>query len=278
MRTTKLWIPVIALAFGLSAAVGCSDDDNGGPMCGDGVVEGDEECDGNEFAVTDDCESEGYYGGEVSCSASCTVDFSACHNCGDGVKDDDEECDGSDLDGADCISEGFDSGTLSCTNDCLLDTTECVTNTCDIAAWSTESATGLTDEVEWYYEEIVSDGGLYYLFIVDLYDDGSGSYLETGDHTLGTGPEATYADCYYCSYVVECTDSSCETPGAFYFPTEGTMSLDTLGPVGGSLTGGMSSVIYTEWDTDSDEAVTDGACIDVESYNFDFSPLGQANW
>ena len=60
-------------------------------VCGDGMVDGDEECDGDNLAgrkcpLGDDV---------VQCNADCTFDFSLCNKCGNGIVDTDigEECD-----------------------------------------------------------------------------------------------------------------------------------------------------------------------------------------
>ncbi len=68
----------------------CRDDDGDGneacelpPVCGDGVIEGAEECDG--APITDvDCTDYGqYHPGQVACSDTCTADVSACEPCGE---------------------------------------------------------------------------------------------------------------------------------------------------------------------------------------------------
>ncbi len=59
-------------------------------FCGDGVISGGEECDGDNLR-NKKCQS-----GEdqVTCDpVSCTFDFSECPLCGNGVRDPDEECD-----------------------------------------------------------------------------------------------------------------------------------------------------------------------------------------
>ncbi len=128
-----------------------------GPSCGDGLVEGDEECDG-DAAVS--CEDLDFDGGYTSCSANCIVNTTACTRvtCGDGVVQDDETCDdGADNGaydtcntncsglaeycgdgavngpeacdgsprGATCQSLGFDGGTMKCGTGCQLDTSSC---------------------------------------------------------------------------------------------------------------------------------------------------------
>lgn len=101
--------------------------DSTGGTCGDGVVDGSENCDGTDLGGTD-CAAQGYDAGTLACNADCTFDVSACTmaNCGDGVLNGKEICDGADLGDATCMTEGFDGGTLACAADCAsLDTTAC---------------------------------------------------------------------------------------------------------------------------------------------------------
>lgn len=100
------------------------------PICGNGVVEGDEACDGST-TVTCAGAIPGSPGGVVVCGADCKLDTSGCKlapSCGDGVKEADEECDGGELGGATCATAtGVDAaqGMLGCTPGCKLDTTAC---------------------------------------------------------------------------------------------------------------------------------------------------------
>ncbi len=92
------------------------------PICGDGLIVGDEPCDG-EVPEGVTCISEGFYGGELNCTADCRLDLNACETtgrCGDGTVQGvfGEVCDGDDLDGSSCESLGFHPGTLACADDC----------------------------------------------------------------------------------------------------------------------------------------------------------------
>lgn len=99
--------------------------------CGNGVIEPNENCEGTDLGG-EDCVSQGYASGTLTCTAQCRFDFSGCvpSVCGNGLAETGESCDGSDLAGADCISEGFASGTLACGSDCAFDTTGCVSPVC----------------------------------------------------------------------------------------------------------------------------------------------------
>ncbi len=96
---------------------GMADEGPAKPMCGDGVVEGDEECD------------QGDANGVGFCTDQCAID-----ECGDGyvgeeakVGKDPEVCDGQNLRGQTCESQGFNDGSLSCLADCTgFDLSDCV--------------------------------------------------------------------------------------------------------------------------------------------------------
>jgi hypothetical protein len=87
------------------------------PVCGNGVVEIGEPCDGADLGVSD-CETAGFDGGELGCTADCLLDTSACTTCGDGVADGDEVCDGDDLNEQTCARQGWFAGDLACARDC----------------------------------------------------------------------------------------------------------------------------------------------------------------
>ena len=98
-------------------------------LCGDGIMQGAyEQCDGTDFAGQT-CQSLGYYGGYLTCSADCTIDTSTCEAsgwCGDGIiQRQHEECDGSDTDGRDCSYFGFNPGPIVCSGNCNFDVTSC---------------------------------------------------------------------------------------------------------------------------------------------------------
>jgi len=100
------------------------------PVCGNGVAEDTELCDGNDLDGNSG-QTEGYSLGTLACNPDCTLDLSGCTNCGDDGVDSGEQCDGSDLNGEDCVSQGYPGGgTLGCTADCLFDVSQCVGPTC----------------------------------------------------------------------------------------------------------------------------------------------------
>jgi cysteine-rich repeat protein len=98
----------------IAGTLSCNDDcsfntDNcstGGAICGDGVRNGIEACDGNDLAGQD-CTDRGFAGGTLACNAACQFNTQGCvgAGCGNGVVDGAEQCDdGDQIDGDGCDS------------------------------------------------------------------------------------------------------------------------------------------------------------------------------
>ncbi len=109
---------------------GAADDTTGVPSefrCGDGIVEGDELCDGPNLDGRL-CESLGFGGGTLACADDCAFDVGQCDPCGNGVLEDGEVCDGAEFEDADACDDvglGLPSEPLHCTAQCMLDFGEC---------------------------------------------------------------------------------------------------------------------------------------------------------
>jgi hypothetical protein len=101
----------------------------GGPLCGNGVIEDGESCEGSDLNGST-CQSMGFGGGQLRCNpARCVFDFSNCRRltCGDGMVEGEEQCDGDNLDGMSCIGLGYQGGTLYCDSaTCAFDVSHCV--------------------------------------------------------------------------------------------------------------------------------------------------------
>jgi hypothetical protein len=83
-------------------------------LCGNGVVDEGEQCDGEELADAT-CVTLGHPGGVLACQpGSCTYDTSGCERCGDGDIGAGEECDGTEFGSATCQSLGFAGGQMAC--------------------------------------------------------------------------------------------------------------------------------------------------------------------
>jgi hypothetical protein len=95
--------------------------------CGNGVAEGNEECDGSDLNGHT-CSSLGYLGGTLTCGSLCRFDLTGCEmaECGNSVREGVEVCDGQDLGGATCQTLGLGDGALGCMPDCSdFDTSRC---------------------------------------------------------------------------------------------------------------------------------------------------------
>jgi hypothetical protein len=96
------------------------------PECGDGIINGTEQCDGAVLGGATCTSAVGKPAtGTLGCTAQCAFDTSACEFCGDGKVTGTEKCDGAALNNKTCATEGFAAGTLSCKTDCTFDTTQC---------------------------------------------------------------------------------------------------------------------------------------------------------
>lgn len=84
-------------------------------ICGDGILDPEEVCDGEQLGVFSTCQEVGYYdGGGLTCNGACTYDTTICdRRCGDGVRDPEEVCDGAPPSDT-CLDYGYDAGFLGC--------------------------------------------------------------------------------------------------------------------------------------------------------------------
>lgn len=103
------------------------------PVCGNGVVENGEDCDGARYAATQktNCRSYGYNSAPVGCGDDCRLDLSPCvlaGACGDGVFNEGYEgCDTALEVQPDCPSPRFSGGQVRCRAWCIADTRTCHT-------------------------------------------------------------------------------------------------------------------------------------------------------
>lgn len=85
--------------------------------CGNGAVEGSEQCDARDLDGAA-CADFGHSDGALVCGMDCQLITDGCSTCGDGEIALTETCDGADFGGATCASMGFAGGALSCSADC----------------------------------------------------------------------------------------------------------------------------------------------------------------
>jgi len=124
-------IPALTLAALLPAACGGGGAGPAPAVCGDGLVQAGEACDGaaldGQSCVTLGL---GFAGGTLACGPGCTFVTTGCTRpavCGDGVAQPGEACDDADLAGQTCASLGlgFVGGTLTCSGRCTFVTSAC---------------------------------------------------------------------------------------------------------------------------------------------------------
>lgn len=102
------------------------------PVCGNGIRESGEQCDGDDWlwrACTE--HSTENTGGRLSCDqVTCQLDFTQCtrcdgSRCGDGVINGSEQCDGTNLGTHSCLDLNRLFGTVSCLSNCNVDYSKC---------------------------------------------------------------------------------------------------------------------------------------------------------
>ena len=103
--------------------------------CGNGVRETGEICDGEQILEAVDCTSQGFLGGEISCTDICTLNTDECYDavCGDDLVTGSEDCDGAIDEATTCEALGFapgGDGVVSCSDECAFDTAECQDSIC----------------------------------------------------------------------------------------------------------------------------------------------------
>ncbi|MEM6531935.1 MAG: hypothetical protein AAF654_04895 [Myxococcota bacterium] len=89
-------------------------------LCGNGVREGGESCDGGDFGASS-CMTAGFAEGVLSCDDQCQLVTSGCagvNPCGNGTLDAGEICDGEELAAASCASLGLQGDGLACNMTC----------------------------------------------------------------------------------------------------------------------------------------------------------------
>ena len=114
---------------GLTCTSACTFDDAGcepNGYCGDGVKNGDEDCDDLAFGGAS-CQSLGFYDVDtLACDDRCAFDDSGCAGfCGDRAPNGAESCDGRRESGDSCLDFGFDDGDLGCLGLCGPDFADC---------------------------------------------------------------------------------------------------------------------------------------------------------
>lgn len=185
-----------------------TDTDTGGPVCGDGVVEGDEACDDR--------------GESARCNADCTIS-----ECGDGVRNEaaGESCDDggeSESCNADCTAAACGDGQINAAAGETCDD-GAQTQTCDDDCTAVECGDGVTNEAA---GETCDDGGDSKTCDADC------SAAECGDGTINAAAGEE------CEGGPGCTDAcliSCPAFAAEMFDPQVTFALGDLAPAAVSI-------------------------------------------
>jgi hypothetical protein len=158
--------------------------------CGNGIIEGGERCDGDNFDGTT-CELQGFDGGTLSCRDDCDkliTDDCFFFFCGNESIQGDEVCDGPATGEETCQTQGFESGALSCNANC----SEYDTSTCGVCGNSVIDGDDLCDTGELAGEDCESQGFEYGTLACNRTCDG---YVTTSCGLCGDGSQGGSEAC-----------------------------------------------------------------------------------
>ncbi|MCK5801174.1 MAG: proprotein convertase P-domain-containing protein [Lentisphaeria bacterium] len=117
MRGAALFL-LACLAAGVTS---CGGETTSDPVCGNGLVEAPERCDGTDLGGQT-CSDHGFSAGQLGCTPTCDAFvLSGCTDraiCGNKRLEEGEVCDGSDLGGTACADLGYAGGSLGCVPGC----------------------------------------------------------------------------------------------------------------------------------------------------------------
>ena len=85
LSTVEVGAECLAALQAVTACAGACREDCAAPRCGDGIINGGDECDGAAIPFDVTCNSEGYMRGTIGCDTDCRFDRSACRGCDPGT-------------------------------------------------------------------------------------------------------------------------------------------------------------------------------------------------
>lgn len=203
-------------------------------VCGDGIVDEGEQCDSDDLGG-EDCVSQGFVAGALTCKMDCTLDTSTCvtNVCGNKVIEDPEQCEGMDLAGESCSTQGFSQGALGCNGDCTFNTGGCSNPACGNGAIENGEVCDGADLGGQTCVGLGNPGGGSLVCLGNCSDyDTSGCACFDEDIGGATGPAVTSGD---TSNDDNDLDPSCGGAGgndrviSFTAPAAGTYTFDTFG-------------------------------------------------
>ena len=147
----RLWLAVLLLLATPSMAgmqVRRGPMYSGSAVCGNGVRDGSDQCDGSDLG-TGTCVNQGYASGTLACTGSCIYNFAGCvaSVCGNDVLETGEVCDTTKFGADTCTAHGCTGGSLTCSGSCLsVDVSACTgcPTYADITFWTTFEANDVT--------------------------------------------------------------------------------------------------------------------------------------
>lgn len=98
-RLLWLWALIVFLGWGCTTRFGQKNEngdsglDGGAAVCGNGVLEAGEVCDGTDLGGQTCTSAIGHLQGQLACTAECRLDLTDCSTCGDGRVEGSEGCD-----------------------------------------------------------------------------------------------------------------------------------------------------------------------------------------
>ncbi len=288
----RYFAAMMALMFTIGVPLACGG--GGGnvvdePVCGDGVMEGDEECDmddfGDQFCST---VNPLFVGGYLYCLPTCEIDVAHCELpiCGDDIAEGDEECDGYDMGPiADCTEHGFRCGFTTCEDDsCTLNTEECFMEVpCDgidptlESEWAIGGYAQGGSEYSYNYQAVVDLGDTRtWVIRLELWGDNIAGGLNTDPVTFTDDDlSMNLGTASHLVFLFECMDNDCDPPLKYYSPKAGTLQLTTLGEApNGTLSGTLDGIEWKQIRVDGEtldaSVVECGPCYGLDSsWTFD---------